>query len=83
MGLQPPTTRLVGGRSIRKSTTMLAKGSQATKQPKSWDQAIVDAEELLDDPKGQKRELTRSIELFKRLRDRGAALRRIEDRGLT
>jgi hypothetical protein len=59
---------------LRKSTTILANDSQATKQSKSWDQAIADAEELIDEAKSQERELKRSIELFKRLRDSGAAL---------
>ena len=59
---------------LRKSTIILGNNSRPAKTPNRWDKAIADAAELIEESKREQRELKRSIELLKRLRDAGAAL---------
>lgn len=58
---------------LRNESAILANSSSRLSEPNLWDRAIADAKELIEDSRTQIRQLKRSIELAKRLRDQGAA----------
>jgi hypothetical protein len=57
----------------KKSTSILDKSCDMSNHERLWERAIADAEELIKDSQKNVRELRRSIAMFKRLRDSGAA----------
>ena len=59
--------------SSQKSTSILDNQPPASNHSKLWDKAIADAEELIENARGDIQQLKKSIELSKRLRAKGAA----------
>ena len=65
---------------LRKASIILVRSNGVTKPTNPWDRVITDAQEMIEDARTSIRQLRRSIELSKKLRDRGAVFPGLTER---